>query len=241
MFFYTNNLIPDIIVLHLSYTYPQGALALDDVSFEILRGEKVALLGPNGAGKSTLLLHLNGVIPSEGKVIIQGIKLTKQTVSEVRARVGMVFQEADDQLFSTTIFDDVAYGPRYMGLPKEEVQLRVREALDEVGLVGFEKRHPYHLSVGEKRRAALATVLSMRSPILVIDEPSAGLDPRGRRELIELLQSLPQTLVLATHDLELAKQVSSRAIVLNHGKIVSDEACSVLFNDHQRLVQFGLV
>jgi len=234
-------LIPDIAVVHLSYSYPQGTLALDDVSFEISRGEKVALLGANGAGKSTLLLHLNGVLPSEGKVIIQGIKLTKQTVSEIRARVGMVFQEADDQLFSTTVFDDVAYGPRYMGLSEEEVRLRVLEALEKVGLAGFEKRHPYHLSVGEKRRAALATVLSMRSPILVIDEPSAGLDPRGRRELIELLQSLPQTLVLATHDLELANKVASRAIVLDHGKIVSDEACSVLFNDPQRLRQFSLL
>ncbi|HMO95285.1 MAG TPA: ABC transporter ATP-binding protein [Tepidiformaceae bacterium] len=175
----------------LRFVYPDGFEALKGVNLSIAKGEKVALIGPNGAGKSTLMLHLNGInSPTEGTVSIGGMSVTRDNIGRIRAEVGLVFQDPDDQLFSPTVYEDVAFGPIHMGLTKEEVDRRVSAALQAVGLPGFEQRQPFHLSIGQRKRAALATVLSMSPSVLVLDEPSAGLDPRGRRELIELLRGL---------------------------------------------------
>lgn len=209
-----------IEVINLDYSYPDGKQALQNINLRIEDGEKIALLGPNGAGKSTLLLHLNGILAGVGTVIINGLTLKKENLLEIRAQLGIVFQSSEDQLFSPTVFEDVAYGPMYQGLGKQEIQERVSEALLQVGLKGYEGRNPYHLSNGEKKRAAIATVLSMKPRILVFDEPSAGLDPRARRELISLLQRLPQTMIIATHDLDLAKQLTGKTVIMDEGRIV---------------------
>ncbi len=185
--------VPLVEVEHLHFTYPDGFEALKGLDVRIDRGEKVALVGPNGAGKSTFMLHLNGInLPSHGTVRIDGTPVDRSTVKRVRAQVGLVFQDPDDQLFSPTVFDDVAFGPLHMGVPEGEIHERVERALAAVGMGGFGRRLPHHLSLGQRKRVALATVLSMDPLFLVFDEPSAGLDPRGRRELIRLLRSLPR-------------------------------------------------
>jgi energy-coupling factor transporter ATP-binding protein EcfA2 len=188
---------PAVQIEGLWFAYPDGHEALGGVDLAVAPGEKVAILGPNGAGKSTLLLHLNGLLYGSGSLRIMGRAVTpddEQALQEIRALVGLVFQDPDDQLFSLTVYDDVAYGPLYMGLPREEVDRRVKQALAQVGLEQYGPRMPHHLSGGEKKRAALATVLSMEPAILALDEPSAGLDPRARRGLIRLLGRLPQTI-----------------------------------------------
>src|SRR5512133_812693 len=190
-----------LFVQDLSFSYPDGHAALRGVSLALCRGDKVALVGPNGAGKSTLLGHLNGILEKQqGTIRVGELELTRQTLGRVRAMVGLVFQSPDDQLFSPTVFDDVAFGPIYQGLPAAEVHARVEEALAMVHMESYIQRVSYHLSVGEKKRIAIATVLSMRPEMLVLDEPSAGLDPRARRTLIELLRELPQSMIVATHD-----------------------------------------
>lgn len=225
----------------VSFRYPDGQQALHNLSLSIQPGEKVALMGPNGAGKSTLLLHLNGVLGAlDGDVCIDGIEVRKATLPRVRALVGLVFQDPDDQLFSPTVFDDVAFGPLHMNLPADEVRRRVAWALDHVGMAGFEARVPHHLSLGQRKRIALATVLSMSPSVLALDEPSAGLDPRARNGLVQLLQSLPHTLLVSTHDLALAADVCSRAVVLNAGTVVYDGANDQLLNDQALLVQYEL-
>ena len=182
-----------IEVEHLTYTYPDGTIALRDVSLSIAPGEKVALVGPNGAGKSTLLLHLNGILSGKGMVRVCNLDVVKENLGRVRSCVGLVFQSPEDQLFSPTVFDDVAFGPLYQGLPLAEVQQRVDEALEAVHMEGYKKRVSHHLSMGEKKRIAIATVLSMRPEVLVLDEPTGGLDPRSRRALIQLLKELPKS------------------------------------------------
>ncbi|WP_298490356.1 energy-coupling factor ABC transporter ATP-binding protein [uncultured Chloroflexus sp.] len=178
-------------------------------------GEKVALLGVNGAGKSTLLLQLNGTLrPSSGTIVVDGLPVTSSNLGQIRARVGLVVQNPDDQLFSPTVGDDVAFGPRYMGLAPTEVDRRVRQALQAVGMTGYEQRPPHRLSLGQRKRVALATVLAMQPSVLALDEPSAGLDPRARRELSTLLRTLPQTMLVATHDLALVTEVCPRVIVI---------------------------
>ncbi|KAA0238230.1 ATP-binding cassette domain-containing protein [bacterium] len=212
-----------IEVEHLHFLYPDGMEALKGIDLTIGRGEKVALIGPNGAGKSTLMLHLNGIhTPSHGHVRIGGTLVGRPTVRRIRAEVGLVFQDPDDQLFSPTVFEDVAFGPLHMGVPGEEIHRRVETALAAVGMTGFERRLPHHLSIGQRKRVALATVLSMEPSVLVLDEPSAGLDPRGRRELIGLLRSLPQTLLVSTHDMRLVADVFPRVIVMDDGRVVAD-------------------
>jgi energy-coupling factor transporter ATP-binding protein EcfA2 len=220
-----------IRVQDLSFTYPDGTRALESVSFTIACGEKVALAGPNGAGKSTLLLLLCGVLHEhwEGSVEVCGLSLRKGDLRSIRRRLGLVFQNPDDQLFCPTVFDDVAFGPRNMRLSAEEVAGRVQAALSAVGLAGFERRSPFHLSLGEKRRAAIATVLSMRPEILVLDEPTSMLDPRSRRELIALLKGLGGTQITVAHDLGMIADVCDRVIVLSRGKVVADgDPASVL-------------
>src|SRR5207244_7812314 len=211
-------------VNNLSYVYPGGQKALDGVSFEVVQGESVALVGPNGAGKTTLFLCLSGVlsIPS-GTANVAGLDPAERSQRRaLPSMVGIIFQDSDDQLFSTTVSDDVAFGPLNLGLTPTEVRQRVTEALAEVGLRGFESRVPFHLSGGEKRRVALAGVLAMRPEILLLDEPSSHLDPRGRRELIRLIHGLEVTKLIASHDLELIRESCSRILLIDQGRLVAD-------------------
>jgi cobalt/nickel transport system ATP-binding protein len=226
----------------LSFRYPDGHAALDNVSFAIAPNEKVALIGPNGAGKSTVLLHLNGILrSSEGKIVVNGLPLTDANLGQIRAWVGMVFQNPDDQLFSPRVYQDVAFGPLHMGLPDDQVKLRVEQALAAVAMSNFANRTSFHLSVGEKKRIAVATVLSMEPKILALDEPSAGLDPRARRNLIRLLGSLDhQALLISTHDMRLAAELCSRVIVLDQGRIVATGPASEILNNRELMESHGL-
>ena len=228
-------------VEHLHYAYPDGFEALKGVDLTVARGEKVALVGPNGAGKSTLMLHLNGInTPTHGAVRVAGMTVDRTTVRRVRAEVGIVFQDPDDQLFSPTVFDDVAFGPLHMGIPETEIHGRVDRALASVGMAGFERRLPHHLSLGQRKRVAIATVLSMDPSVLILDEPSAGLDPRGRRGLIRLLLELPQTMLVSTHDMRLVAEVFPRVIVMDEGRIVADGPTDAILADDMLLEAHGL-
>lgn len=231
---------PVVEIEHLSFTYQDGKQALFDISLEVMPGEKIALIGANGAGKSTLLLHVNGILQGTNRVLVNGIEVEKNNLGIIRGMVGIVFQNPDDQLFCTSVYEDVAYGPIYQGLDRTLVRSRVNEALDAVGMIDYTDRNPYHLSMGEKKRIAIATVLSMKPEILVLDEPSAGLDPRSRRELIELLIGLPQTMIVATHDLGLVAQLTSRTIVLNQGRIAADGPSSAILENCDLLEANGL-
>ncbi|HEX6289845.1 MAG TPA: ABC transporter ATP-binding protein [Herpetosiphonaceae bacterium] len=225
----------------VSFAYPDGRVALQDVMLTIEAGEKVALVGPNGAGKSTLLLHLNGVLGAlDGGVRIAGIEVRRATLRKIRALVGLVFQDPDDQLFSPTVFDDVAFGPLHMGLDEAEVRARVAWALDQVGMSGFEDRMPHHMSLGQRKRVAVATVLSMEPHVLALDEPSAGLDPRARRGLIELLRALPQTMLVSTHDLRMAAEVFPRTVILADGRVAHDGPTDAILSDDALLERYGL-
>ena len=208
-----------ISINNLGYSYPDGTPALKDVSLDIHEGESIAIIGPNGAGKSTFLLHLNGVLRNEnGAVKIFGDKIHDKNIQEIRRRVGIVFQDPDDQLFMPTVFDDVAFGPINLGLSKDEVEKRVDMALRRVGLSGYEDRSPHHLSFGEKKRASFATILSMEPDILVLDEPTSNLDPKSRTELIKTIKDLNEegkTIITATHDLNAVPDIASRVYVLN--------------------------
>ena len=227
-------------VADLRFAYPDGVQALRGVNLTVRRGEKVALLGPNGAGKSTLLLHLNGILRGKGQVRIAGVPLRPDNLAQVRAQVGLVFENPDDQLFSPTVLDDVAYGPLYMGLPREEVLERAQRALAQVGMVGFDERRPHHLSLGQKKRVAIATVLAMEPAILALDEPTAGLDPGARRELIHLLRRLPQTMIVSTHDIPLVRDLLPRTVVMDAGIIVADGETPAILADAALLAAHGL-
>lgn len=229
-----------IDVKDLHFSYPDGQSALRGVNMFISPGEKVALVGPNGAGKSTLLLHLNGILRGQGEVLVCGRQVTADNLGEVRAAVGLVFQDPDDQLFSPTVFDDVAFGPLYMGMTSEAVEEKVDYALGAVGMRGSERRVPHHLSGGEKKRVAIATVLAMDPEVLVLDEPTAGLDPRTRRGLIRLMQELPQTMLVSTHDMALVAEGFKRTIVIDDGRVVADGATAEIMADHQFLEAHGL-
>ncbi len=227
-------------VRDLRFAYPDGVRALRGVNLTVRRGEKVALLGPNGAGKSTLLLHLNGVLRGKGQVRIAGVLLRSDNLAQTRAVVGLVFENPDDQLFSPTVLEDVAYGPLYMGLPRDEVLERARRALAQVGMAAFEERPPHHLSLGQKKRVAIATVLSMEPAILALDEPTASLDPGARRELIHLLRALPQTMIVSTHDIPLVRDLLSRTLVMDGGAIVADGETAAILSDGALLAAHGL-
>jgi cobalt/nickel transport system ATP-binding protein len=232
---------PAVEVEGVSFAYPDGHTALHEVNLRLGQGEKAALVGPNGAGKSTLLLHLNGILEKQhGSIRICSIEMTRKNIGRVRALVGLVFQQPDDQLFSPTVFDDVAFGPIYQGLTADQVRQRVREALEMVHMEDYAKRVSHHLSVGEKKRIAIATVLSMNPAVLVLDEPSAGLDPRARRSLIELLRELPQTMIVATHDLPLVKELLPRTIIVDHGAVVADGPTPQILADEDLLTSHGL-
>jgi cobalt/nickel transport system ATP-binding protein len=238
-----------IEVEHLSFQYPDGRRALDDISLHIAPSEKVALVGPNGAGKSTLMLHLNGILRtpagsnglSESSIRVGGLPLNDQNLGAIRAMVGLVFQNPDDQLFSPRVYQDVAFGPLHMGLPEDEVQARVERALAAVKMSDYAERMSYHLSLGEKKRIAIATVLSMDPQILVLDEPSAGLDPRARRDLIQLLIELSdQTMLIATHDMRLVRDLCTRTVVLDGGCVVADGDTREILYDRALMEQHGL-
>ena len=230
-----------IRVHHLHYKYPDGFEALKGIELAVGPGEKVALIGPNGAGKSTLMLHLNGINePSHGEVWISGLKVERKVLKRIRSEVGLVFQDPDDQLFSPTVFDDVAFGPLHMGVAEHEIHHRVEKALAAVGMSGFEQRMPHHLSIGQRKRVALATVLSMDPSVLVLDEPSAGLDPRGRRELIELLRGMEQTMLVSTHDMRLVAEVFPRTVIVDGGAVVADGPSQGILADEDLLVKHGM-
>ncbi len=228
-------------VTDLAYTYPSGQPALRGVSLRIEPGEKVALVGPNGAGKSTLMLHLNGILgDATAPVRVCGLAPTRENLPLIRGKVGLVFQNPDDQLFSPTVFEDVAFGPLYQGLPEGEVRRRAEQALAQVGMAGFEGRLSHQLSLGQKKRVAIATVLSMTPEVLVLDEPTAGLDPRGRRQLIGLLRDLPVTMLVSTHDMWLVDELFPRMIVMDDGQVVADGATAELLAQADLLEKHGL-
>ena len=224
----------------LHFTYPDGHVALRGVNLSICEGEKVALVGPNGAGKSTLMLHLNGILGENSPVSIAGMPIASDNLSLIRALVGLVFQNPDDQLFSPTVFDDVAFGPLHMGLSADEVYDRVEEALAAVKMGNFSDRLSHHLSMGEKKRIAIATVLAMHPHILVFDEPSAGLDPRARRSLINFLRDLPITMLISTHDIRMVQELFPRMVIMDEGEIVADGLTAELLQDNVLLEAHGL-
>jgi cobalt transport protein ATP-binding subunit len=229
-----------IRIMGLEYTYPDGTQALRGIDLWIGENKKVALIGPNGAGKSTLLLHLNGILRGKGEIEVLGTKLNNRTLEYIRAKVGLVFQNPDDQLFSPTVFDDISFGPLNMELSKEVVKERVKSALEEVGMSGFEERCPHDLSFGEKKKISLATVLSMKPEILVIDEPTSNLDPRSRREIIGLLKGVKKTLVIATHDLEMVLEVCESVYLLNGGRMIAHGGPKRLLADKDLMDHHGL-
>ena len=229
-----------IEIKKLSFTYPDGHRGLAVVDLDVYSGENVAVIGPNGAGKSTLLLHLNGILRGNSSVKICGLALDEKNLRQIRKKVGLIFQDPEDQLFSLNVFDDVAFGPINMGLAEDKVKLHVSRALGWVSMAGYEQRSPHHLSVGEKKRIAIATVLSIDPEILVIDEPTSNLDPRSKWSLVELLKQLKITKIIATHDLELVKALCQRTVVMDEGKIVADSKTEKILQDIQLLRAHGL-
>ncbi|MFW0797420.1 ABC transporter ATP-binding protein [Gordonia sp. CPCC 205515] len=215
--------VPAVEVADVRYTYPDGHVALDGVDLTVHPGERVALLGPNGAGKTTLMLHLNGVLlPTSGEVRIHGRPVDKRSLRDIRRQVGLVFQDPDDQLFMPTLAEDVAFGPANFGVTGDELVQRVDDALSTVGMSDQAQRSPHHLSGGQRRRGALASVLACRPDVLVLDEPSANLDPVARRELAETLLGLRTTMLVVTHDLPYAAQLCDRAVIIDAGRVVAD-------------------
>ena len=226
---------------NVHYRYPNGYEALCGVSFRITHGEKVALVGANGAGKSTLLLHTNGLLmPSQGEVVMGGITLTRRTLPLVRQSVGLVFQDSDNQLFMPTVEEDVAFGPSNMRLEPEEIRRRVTEALDAVGALDLREASPFRLSGGQKKRVAIATVLAMEPSVLVMDEPTSNLDPRARRQIIDLIRRFSHTTLVATHDMEMVLDLCDRTIVMKEGRIVADGSTRHVFGDLALLEECGL-
>lgn len=230
-----------VTVEGLEYSYPDGRAALNGVDLSVAPGERVAVLGPNGAGKTTLALHLNGILRAKsGSISIGDLELCDDDLGEIRRRVGMVFQDPNDQLFMPTVREDVAFGPANLGLTGDRLDARVSAALSHVDGTEFADRPPHHLSGGEKRRASLATVLAMEPEVLVLDEPSGGLDPAGRRELIGTLAQLPLTQLVITHDLSLALELCSRAVILDHGRVVAEGETRQLLGDAEMLMAHRL-
>jgi cobalt/nickel transport system ATP-binding protein len=223
---------PALEVRGLAYSYPDGHQALSGVDLAIAPGETIALLGPNGAGKTTLILHLNGILQAgAGDVHVGGLPVTRANLKEIRRRVGVVFQDPDDQLFMPTVRDDVAFGPANLGLRGDALDRRVHDALSSVGMADAADRPPHHLSFGQRRRVAVATVLAMDPQILVLDEPTSNLDPAARRDLADILAGLPVTAIIATHDLPYALELCPRTVILSDGVIVADGPTAEILAD----------
>lgn len=237
-------LSPLLEVRGLSFRYPDGHEALRGLTFSMREGERVALIGPNGAGKSTLLLHLNGLLPertaSVPAVTVDGLPVEPPHLAEVRRRVGLLFQDPDDQLFCATVWEDVAFGPQQLGVREPRLSELVRDSLAQVGLAGFDERMPHHLSRGEKRRVCLAGLLACDARLLVLDEPTSDLDPRGRRELMRLLGALPAAQLIATHDLEFVVEACPRSILVDRGVIIADGPTLELLDDETLMLDHGL-
>jgi cobalt/nickel transport system ATP-binding protein len=228
-------------VENLNFNYPNGRMALQGVTLTVGPDERVALVGPNGAGKSTLMLHLNGLLrATSGDVCVGGLPVTDDNLGQIRAWVGLVFQNPDDQLFNPKVFDDVAFGPLHMGLDEAEVRQRSLDALAAVGMENYADRISHHLSLGEKKRVSIATVLSMDPKILVLDEPTAGLDPRARRSLIRLLDGMQRTMLVATHDMRLVEELFPRTVVLDEGRVVANGPTASILADDALLHAHGL-
>ena len=235
---------PSLEVKELAFAYPDGHQALFGINLKIAPGERVALLGPNGAGKTTFVMHLNGLHAAQhGEVIIDGEVIdteAKESLRAIRGKVGIVFQDPDDQLFMPTVFDDIAFGPQNLGFSGKELEDKVLAALDLVGMSEFKDRPPHHLSFGQRRRVAVATVLAMNPSMLVLDEPSSNLDPASRRELAEILISLPITMIMVTHDLPFAYELCERSVILAGGEIVADGKTEEILRDSELLKKYRL-
>lgn len=232
--------LPILDIEKLQYSYPDGQSAIKGISLALEPYEKVALVGPNGSGKSTLLLNIIGILQGEGDIRVGGIEVENGNLPLIRSNVGFVFQNPDDQLFSPTVYEDVAFGPLHMGFTEEIVQEKVEQALDLVHMRKYSSRLSYHLSMGEKKRIAIATVLSMEPEILLLDEPTAGLDPRSRRNLIQLLNELPQSMLVATHDLLMVRELFPRIIVLDDGIVVANGETKEILRKKEFLESHGL-
>ena len=230
-----------IVIDGLTVAYPDGHVAVDNLNLSIKEGDSVGIIGANGAGKSTLLLSLVGIAPiSQGKINVNGMEVCKTSLAQVRKKIGMVFQNPDDQLFMTHVYEDIAFGPRNYGLPEEEVRVRVRETMEKLDIAHLARRLPSKLSGGEKRMVAIAGVLAMDPILMLFDEPTSFLDPKSRRTLLPVLEKLPVTKVIATHDLELALSICNRVLLLQEGKLVADGNPKDIIHNKELLEEFGL-
>jgi len=228
-------------ITRLNYSYPDGCKALEGVDLDVRIGERVAIVGPSGAGKSTLLLHLNGVLMGTGLIRIMGQTLEQKNLRQIRKHVGLVFQDPNDQLFCPTVYEDISFGPMNLGTPEQEIPSRVEKSLRDAGLdQSLRTRTSHHLSLGERKRVALASVLAMEPAILALDEPMSNLDPRNRRHLIELISGLPATLILATHEMELVVALCQRTVVMDSGKIWADGNTHELLSNADLMNNHGL-
>lgn len=228
-------------VKDIYFAYPDGHQAIKGISFAIYHGESVGIIGANGAGKSTLLMLLMGVLfPSQGEVIVGDVRITKKTLPMIRQRLGMVFQDPDDQLFMTTVYEDVAFGPRNFGLDEREVEKRVTKALEQVGILHLKDRAPFKLSGGEKRAAAIASVLSIEPDVLIMDEPTSGLDPKSRRRVMNLLNGFQHTKIITSHDLDMVLELCQRVIIIKDGTTAADGPAGDILVDKQLLEECGL-
>lgn len=229
-----------IKIRNLDFTYPDGKQGLQSINFSIYKGESVGIIGPNGAGKTTLLLHLVGILRGKGDISILGMEINNGNLKKIRSKVGLVFQNPDDQLFTSSVFEDIAFGPLNLGISRERIRDRVKESLRKVSMDGFEERFPHHLSFGEKKRISIATVLSMDVEILVLDEPTSNLDPRSRGELIQLLKNFKLTKIIATHNLELVLKTCERVILLDSGKIIISGNTEEILSNKSLMEMHGL-
>lgn len=229
-----------IEIMNFSYGYPDGTAALGDITLSVEHGQKVALIGPNGAGKSTLLLVMAGFVKGTGKVLVDGLEVNRKNLKKIRTCLGSCLENPDDQLFMPTLFDDVAFGPLNMGLEPDQVKARVADALETVGLAEMADKAPHHLSAGQKRAAAIATILAMRPKIITLDEPDGSLDPRNRNNLMKLLASLPQTLIIATCNMNFAAALADRAVLLDKGRIIADGSAREIMSDSDLMTEHGL-
>lgn len=228
-----------IKISNLNFTYPDGKQVLNDINLNIYENESVGIIGPNGAGKTTLLLHLLGILRGEGEINVLGMSMNDGNLKKIRNKISLVFQDPNDQLFTPTVFDDVAFGPLNLGISKDIIEQKVKESLNKVGMSGFEERFPHHLSFGEKKRISIATVLAMEVEILLLDEPSSNLDPKARRQLINLLNNLKITKIIAANDLKLASEVCKRVILLDEGKIVAGGNTKDILNNKSLMERYG--